>query len=124
MKFSEKYTEILFKDVTKVAEKLVKEILGEISSIEIKVTDAASDLNNSLSFCSAVTKNFGKNPYLDDLEIIINMDLIPDVPYKFILERVAVDVAITLYGFIKRYDVTGQELHELVHPIISEISNI
>lgn len=60
MKFSEKYTEILFKDVTKVAEKLVKEILGEISSIEIKVTDAASDLNNSLSFCSAVTKNFGK----------------------------------------------------------------
>lgn len=124
MKFSEKYTEILFKDVTKVAEKLVKEILGEISSIEIKVTDAASDLNNLLYFCSAVTKNFGKNPYLDDLEIIINMDLIPDVPYKFILERVAVDVAITLYGFIKRYDVTGQELHELVHPIISEISNI
>lgn len=121
MKFSEKYTEILFKDVTKVAKKLVKEILGETSSIEIKVTDATSDLNNSLSFCSAVTKNFGKNPYL---EIIINMDLISDVPYKFILERVAVDVAITLYGFIKRYDVTGQELHELVHPIISEISNI
>lgn len=124
MKFSEKYTEILFKDVTKVAEKLVKEILGETSSIEIKVTDAASDLNNSLSFCSTVTKNFGKNPYLDNLEININMDLIPDVPYKFILERIAVDAAITLYGFIKRYDVTGQELHELVHPIISEISNI